>query len=220
MKSKIEQILNKNELKVIKKLSNPQKIQDFLDKLPFNLEIGGETYMSPRRVLREKQAHCFEGALLAHLCLSYHGYFTRLIDLKVKKSAVDDSDHVVCLFKQNGYFGAISKTNHSVLRYRDPIYQTVRELIFSYFHEYFLDDGGKTLDSYSKPIDLFKGTDLNWIIREKELHALAFKIDHLPHLDFVPPKNKRLIRKVGKAEIKGAAVAEWVARGSKIRKML
>ena len=220
MKSEIQKILNKKELEVIKKLSNPQKIQDFLDKLPFNFESNGETYMSPRRVLNERKAHCFEGAIFAHFCLTYHGFKNFLVDLKVKKSAKDDFDHTISIFEQNGFWGAISKTNHSVLRWRDPIYKDPRELAVSYFHEYFLDDGVKTLDSYSKPFNVFRKFNLDWITSLKDLDKVALHLDHSLHFKFVPTKNKKMIRKVGKVEVKGSLVAEWRQIGSKVRKML
>ena len=104
-------------------------------------------------VLRAGKAHCMEGALLAAAILEFHGHKPLLLDLR---STSEDLDHVVALFKQNGYWGAISKTNHVVLRYREPIYGSVRELAMSYFHEYFLDNGKKTLREYSVPVDLGK----------------------------------------------------------------
>jgi hypothetical protein len=92
-----------------------------------------------------------EGALLAAAILEFHGHKPLLLDLR---STNDDLDHVVALFKQFGCWGAISKTNHVVLRYREPVYKTLRELAMSYFHEYFLDNGKKTLREYSVPFDL------------------------------------------------------------------
>ena len=209
MTPQIQKILTKPELALVKRLSTPHKIQDFLDTLPFNFEKRGETYMSPRRVLQAKKAHCFEGALLAVLALTYHGYENCILDLKVKKSARDDQDHTLCIFKMNNHWGAISKTNHSVLRWRDPIYRSIRELLMTYFHEYFLNDGGKTLESYSKPFDIWKRFDTSWIIQEKDLDEVALKLDKLVHIKFIPKENNKLVRKVGKTEIKGAAVKEW-----------
>ena len=114
MKEKIKKLLNKKELSIVKKLNTPVKVQNFLDSLPFNFEKTGQTYRSPRQVIEINSAHCLEGALLASLCLSYHGFKNYLLDLKVKKSAVEDSDHTLCIFKINNHWGALSKTNHSV----------------------------------------------------------------------------------------------------------
>lgn len=208
MKSKIQKIISKNELITIKKLSTPNKIQDFLDTLPFNFEGTKETYYSPRMLLKNKKAHCFEGALFAHLCLTYQGIENYLFDLKTKNIKTD-SDHIICIFKINGFWGAISKTNHSVLRWRDPIYKNLREIAMSYFHEYFLNDGQKTLLSFSKPFSAFAKFGISWIIEEKDLDEIAEAIDTSPHIHFIPPKNKGMIRRASRIERKGASIPEW-----------
>ena len=137
------------EERVFKKHSTPAKIQDYINSIPINYEKSGETCMSPRLVLEKRLAHCMEGAMLAAAILEYHGHKPLVMDLRTIKP--HDNDHVVALFKERGKWGAISKTNHAVLRYREPVYLTVRELAMSYFHEYFLDNGLKTLREYSVP---------------------------------------------------------------------
>ena len=222
-KTKIQKILNKQELALVKKLSTPHKIQDFLDTLPFNFELKGETYMSPRRVLREKKAHCLEGVLLATLCLTYHGFKNYLLDLKVKDKFMKkdtDSDHALCIFKLNNYWGAISKTNHSVLRWRDPIYKSIRELAMSYFHEYFLDNGEKTLSSYSKPFDVFKKFGTGWVTEAKDLDEIALALDKSLHLNFIPKQNLKLVRRACYTEIVGASTVEWQRTGKRNKKEL
>ena len=212
MKKQLQKILNKKELTLVKKLKTPHKIQDFLDKLPFNFESDEDTYRSPREVLKHGEVQCFEGALLACLCLAYHGIEHYIIDLKVKKSAIDDSDHTLCVFKINGYWGAISKTNHSVLRWRDPIYKNVRELAFSYFHEYFLEDGGKTAESFAKLFNVWKKFGVNWVVSKEDLDEIASALDKGPRVKFVPKANRRFIRKVGDTEIEGMLVEEWIEK--------
>jgi hypothetical protein len=198
--------LNKKELAVLKKLNTPSKIQDFLNSLPFNFEKAGETYMSPKKVLEKRTAHCFEGALLASLALWIKGFKPLIMDLKSNKK---DIDHVVALYKINGYWGAISKTNHYCLRFRDPIYKTVRELALSYFHEYFLNSTGeKTLISYSKPFDLSKLTK-DWITSEEDLFEIVNKLDRSKHFEIVPQKNKKYIRKSEKIEKDAGKIIEW-----------
>ncbi|MFH0804120.1 MAG: hypothetical protein V1896_00775 [Candidatus Zambryskibacteria bacterium] len=196
----------------IKKLNTPQKVQNFLDKVPFNFEEGGETYWSPQKALRKGKMHCFEGATFACFCLKQHKIENYLMDLKVK-NLKKDSDHTLCIFRINKFWGAISKTNHSVLRWRDPIYKTPRELALSYFHEYFLDNGEKSLASFSKPFDIWKKFGTDWIRGEEDLDEIAEALDKSPHVDFVSKKNKKFVRKVGKTEIKGAAVTEWQKKG-------
>lgn len=202
--------LNKKELSVLKKLTTPKKIQDFLDTLPINYEKEGETYMSPRRVLREKKAHCFEGALLAALALFLQGEEPLLLDLKALPT---DIDHVVALYKKNGYWGAISKTNHASLRFRDPIHKTIRELVTSYFHEYFINKSGqKTLRSYSKPFNLNK-QKINWITSEDNLRKLVDDLDESPHFPIFPKINLKHIRKADKIEKKAGEIVEWKSNG-------
>lgn len=198
--------LTPTEEKILKKLSTPQKIQDYLDTLPMNHEKRGETHMSVRRVLREKKAHCIEGALLAAAALKFHGEKPLLMDLKARRP---DDDHVVALFKQRGYWGAISKTNHAVLRYRDPVYKTLRELALSYFHEYFwYRDGKKMLVSYSNPLNLSALGD-GWVTAEDELWFLDKKLNALPHFKIVPPKNARVLRPANRFERRVAGIEEW-----------
>jgi hypothetical protein len=198
------------EKKALQKLSTPNKIQDYLDSIPFNFEKKGDTLMSPRRVLREKRAHCIEGALLAAAALQYHGRKALLLDLKV---ASPDLDHVVALYKENGYWGAISKTNHAVLRFRDPVYKTVRELALSYFHEYFLPDTGrKTLRSYSRPFPLIR-YGKEWMTAEEDLWSIGAALDDTRHYPTVPKKNKALLRKASVHERKAMQFAEWKENG-------
>ena len=150
---------------LFKKLNSSAKIQDFLNTLPFNFEKNGDTCSSPLLVLRRGTAQCLEGAILAAAILWYQGQKPLLLDLRTVRP---DDDHVLALFKQSGRWGAISKTNHAVLRYRDPIYATIRELAFSYFNEYFLDNGKKTLRSYSKPLNLLQFDD-EWLTIDQDL---------------------------------------------------
>jgi hypothetical protein len=171
-----------------------------------NHEKKGETHMSVRRVLREEKAHCIEGALLAAAALSLQGNPPLLMDLRAKRP---DDDHVIALFKQNGYWGAISKTNHAVLRYRDPIYKTLRELALSYFHEWYYGPRGvKMLRSYSEPLNLSK-IKLEWMTSEKELWGLDRLLNRLPHHALVPKKNLRLLRPVSRFERNAGDTTEW-----------
>ncbi len=197
--------LTKIELTTLRKISTPIKIQDFLDTFPINHEKRGETYMSPRRTLASGKMHCLEGALVAALALWLHGEPALLMDLKTK----GDDDHVVTLYKRNGYWGAISKTNHASLRFRDPVYKTLRELALSYFHEYFLDSTGKkVLRSFSEPFNLKKlGT--KWITADEDLFSIAEAIDASPHHNLVPKKNIRLIRPADSMERKAGKIIEW-----------
>lgn len=197
---------NPAELKVLHKLNTPQKIQDYLNKLPINFEEQGDTCRSPREVLRRQTAHCMEGALLAAVALWYHGHKPLLLDLKTTKH---DDDHVVTLFRQRGHWGAISKTNHGVLRFREPVYKTVRELAMSYFHEYFKDSGQKTLRSYSQPFDLSKIKDRSWLTSKRNLWHINNALDESKHFSILSPSQIKTLRKAEPIEIKMGKIVEW-----------
>lgn len=197
---------NETEIKVLNKLNTPQKIQDYLNKLPINFEEDGGTARSPRQVLKLRKAHCIEGALLAAVALWYHGQKPLLLDLVTTKN---DDDHVVALFKQNGCWGAISKTNHAVLRYREPIYKTVRELAMSYFHEYFKDTGQKTLRKFSRPYDLSKIKNKDWLTSGEDLWEINNALDDSFHYDILTPKQIKNLRPAEKIEVEAGKLVEW-----------
>lgn len=198
--------LSPNELKILKQLNTPKKIQDFLDTIPMNFEPEGDTCLSPRRVLRERRSHCMEGAMLAAVTLRLHGHRPLLLDLKAHEK---DFDHVVALFKKEKCWGAISKTNHGVLRYREPIYKSIRELAMSYFHEYFLDDGRKTLRSYSVPVDLSRFDHLDWVTSEEDVWDIPAAMDEARHIPILTLKQIRNLRPADKTEREMGKVVEW-----------
>ena len=195
--------LTKNEVKLLKKLSNPYKIQDWLNSIPQNFD---ETLLSPRRVMKYKKAHCIEGAIFAALALSYHGEKPLILVLRASSK---DFDHVVALYKIDGFWGAISKTNYPVLRFRDPVYKSVRELVMSYFHEYAISKNGvKTLRDYSKPFDLSK-VDPAWVTDEEELWDLAIALDESPHVKILSKKQIQKLRKLSEIERRSSEMTEW-----------
>jgi len=198
--------LHEDELRILKKLSTPIKIQDYLDTLPINYEKKGETCMSPREVLKAQKAHCLEGALLAATALRLQGNRPLLLNFKTTRG---DQDHAIALYRINGYWGAISKANHPILRFRDPIFKTPRELALSFFHEYFLSETGKkSLIGYSKPFDLRPyGTE--WITSSKNLWQIADALAASEHLPFVPPENAHAIRNASEFERNSVEQVEW-----------
>jgi len=200
----------KKEKAFLKKLNTPAKVQDFLNLIPFNYEKNGvDRVKSPVRVLREKSAHCIEGAIFSAHVLSLHGHKPFILLLKSTKN---DLDHVIAPFKIDGFWGAISKTNHAVLRYREPVYKNIRELVMSYFHEYFLNDGTKTLRSYSGLLNLNifeKGFECG----EEDLWGIDEELDNIRHYKIVPKKllknfGKKL-RKTDKVERRAGLIVEW-----------
>ena len=169
--------LTTTERRLLKSLSTPWKIQDFLDSLPYNTEPDGDTCRSPRRVMRDRTAHCFEAALFAAAALRINGRPPLILDLV----AVRDSDHVIAVFKMNGCWGAIAESNYSGLRFREPIYRTIRELAISYFEDYFNLKGEKTLRQYSRPVNLSRFDSMGWMTAEEDVWAVAEYLVDIPH---------------------------------------
>ena len=171
----------KEESDLLKKLSDPDKIQRYLDSLDYNPNY---ECRSPRWVLKKRSAHCFEGAIFAAAALQFIGYKPLLIDLK----AYNDDDHVIALFKEYGYWGAVAKSNFTTLRYREPVYRSIRELVMSYFDFYFNLFGEKTLRSYSLPLDLTIFNNRHWATTDEDLEYIGDKIESLHHFDVVTPE--------------------------------
>lgn len=200
--------LTSSEYKTLAGLSTPAKIQDFLDTFAFNFEKKGDTHMSPRRVLAAKKMHCIEGAMLAAAALWIAGEPPLIMNLS-SRMGKGDVDHVVALYKRGGRYGAVSKTNHAVLRFRDPVYRTPRELALSYFHEWFMNETReKTLECYSKPLDMRRfGTD--WLTGEKDLWNVADALAERKHYFLVPKGNWRYVRKADAMELAAGKIIEW-----------
>lgn len=194
------------EKKLFQKLSTPQKVQDFLNTIAPNKERDGkDTIKSPLRVLREKNAHCIEGAIFAAYVLSLHGYKPFLVHMKATRA---DLDHVIFIFKEKSGWGAISKTNHAVLRFREPIYKNLRELVMSYFHEYTTDDGKKTLRSYSVPLDL-SIFEKGWETEMEDLWGIDEELDAITHIPIGPSEFFKKMRLSDEIEREVGKMLEW-----------
>ena len=206
---KIKSLLSPAERAVFAKLSTPDKIQDFLDHSPVNFQERGEGIFSPRVMLQKKKLQCMEGALVAATSLAYHGRAPLLMDFQ---TIAEDEDHVLALFKEKNLWGAMSKTNHAILRWRDPMYTSPRELAMSYFHEYYLRTGEKSLLTFSKPFDLSKYSPERWVTAVGDLEWLAVELDESPHFPIFPGASKRTLAKLrhaSKLERTLLEVVEW-----------
>jgi hypothetical protein len=196
--------LTRAEFSALARLSTPAKIQGFLDALPANFEIGGQTSLSVRQVLRQRRAHCIEGAMLAACALWVHGEPPLLMDLRAER----DYDHVVALFRRGSCWGAISKTNPPVLRWRDPVYRSLRELAMSYLHEYANNRAQKTLRSYSRPFDL-RGLDPKiWVTNGKNCWDVGEAVDEIRHYSLITKRQARMLRLRDTMERKAGALSE------------
>jgi hypothetical protein len=181
--------LSRGEFAVLQRLRTPEKIQEFLFGLRQNFEPDGDSCNSVRVVLRHRRAHCIEGAMLAACALWIHGEPPLLLDLQ----AVHDYDHVVALFRRRGRWGAISKTNGMVLRYRDPIYASLRELAMSYFHEYYNKRDRKTLRTYSRPFDLRRLDPDLWVTSEDGVWKLIDALEASRHYPLITRAHERAL---------------------------
>jgi hypothetical protein len=191
------------ERKVFRRLRTPAAIQQFLDE-EVKYNHGPTTFRSPRRVLRDRVAHCLEGAMFAAAALEQLGYPPLVVDL----AAVRDDDHVIAVFQENGCWGAIGKSNYAGLRYRTPVYRTVRELVMSYFEHYYNPKGEKTLRAYSKPVSLRRFDSLDWRVTESDLWEVAGYLVEIPHFPVLPgelgQKRLRMDRRLYEAGLVGA----------------
>ena len=171
-------VFTPTELRKLRSLKTPLGVQRALDKMPYHL---ANTAWSPRRVLAENSAHCYEGALFAAAALRANGYPPLLFDLE----AEHDTDHVIAIYRQHGHWGAVAKSNFTGCRGRDPVYRTLRELALSYFHLYFNLRRERTLRRFSVPFDLKYFDSRRWMTTEKPVWFVAehlFTIRHFPIL--------------------------------------
>jgi hypothetical protein len=196
--------LTRSEFAVLQRLSTPEKIQNFLNALPANFEIGGQTCLSVREVLRQRRAHCIEGAMLAACALWVQGEPPFLLDLEAER----DYDHVVALFRRGSFWGAISKTDPPLLRWRDPVYRSLRELAMSYLHEYANKRGQKTLRRFAGPFDLRKIDPKAWVTNGKNCWQVGEALIDMRHTPLLTTRQARRLRLRDALERRAGALSE------------
>lgn len=179
--------LSRSEIRELSRLGTPERVQRFLDELPYNYDTDPHTCFSPRLVLRHGRAHCMEGALLAAAAFRLAGRPPLIVDL----AAVRDDDHVLAVFREGRAWGAVAKSNYSGLRFRDPVYRTLRELVMSYFAHYYNPEGEKTLRSYSRPVNLARFDSLGWMASEEDVWYIPEHLVHIPHIRLLTPAQVR-----------------------------
>jgi hypothetical protein len=189
------------ELRTLRSLRTPRGVQRALDSMPYHL---APTAWPPRRVLAEWTAHCLEGAVFAAVALRVLGFPPLLLDLE----AVQDTDHVIAIFKERGHWGAIAKSNFSGLRYREPVYRTLRELVMSYFEGYVNLRGDRTLRAYSPPISLarFDRRRPGWMGAESDVWWVAEHLVHVSHVPLLTPAAIRCLTRVDRRSLAAARV--------------
>lgn len=180
---------NAKELKVFKHLTTPRKIQDFLDEIPYSTE---DVYRSPRSVIHDRKAHCFDGCLFGAAALRFLGFPPLIVDM----IAHNDDEHMLAIFKVNGSIGAIAKSNFTGLRYREPIYKSLRELVMSYFEDFYNLVYEKTLRGYTIPLNLAKLDHLNWMTCDEHLEEVAISTDKLRRYNLLTKKQIAFLSKM------------------------
>jgi hypothetical protein len=182
-----ESHLKKDEKKLLAGLTTPMKIQEFLDQLTYSDDT---FYRCPLRVLRDGKGHCFDGAIFAAMALRNLGFPPAIIEMLPNEN---DDDHLLALFKIDGYWGSIGKSNFAGLRYREPIHKTLRELVLSYFEQYYNVAYEKTLRGYTAPMSLTPFDREHWLTEDAPLDRIADKLDTIRKYSLMTPAmEKRL----------------------------
>ena len=183
--------LSAKDVRTLRALNTPVKIQKFLDEMTYQY---ADTAGSPQRVLRERKGHCLEGALLAAAALRVNGHRPLVMDLE----SVRDDDHVVALYRERGLWGGIAKSNYAGLRFRAPVYRTLRELAMSYFENYYNLRGERTLRAYSVAVDLARLDAKGWMTSEEEVWCVPELLIAARHYPVVPDKVARALPRLDK----------------------
>ena len=176
------QIFTQEEIAVYSALESPVKIQAYLDSIPYSEE---EKYRCPRQVIQDGKAHCFDGALFAAAALRFHGYPPLVIDMF--PVPMRDDDHMLAIFKIDGHWGALAKSNFVGLRYREPIFRNLRELVLSYFEDFYNTDSEKTLRSYTVPYNLKSYDRYQWMVEDTKMLDIAHKLEKIRRFTLLTP---------------------------------
>jgi hypothetical protein len=166
-----DRLVSAKERAVVSSLTSPAGIQAFLDSIPYS---PADFYRCPLRVLRDRTAHCFDGAMFAAMALRRIGYPPLILDML---SNGRDDEHLLALFKIGRCWGAVAKSNFVGLRFREPVYRTVRELVLSYFEQYYNLEREKTLRGYTGPLNLKRFDRLNWMTADETMERIAQRTD-------------------------------------------
>ena len=186
-------------------LGTPEAVQDFIGDLKMNFEHQGDTCMPVTQTLKQGYAHCIEAAFVSACALWMGGTPPLLMDMQ----AEGDDDHIITLFRHRGHWGAISKSNHVWLRWRDPVYRSLRELAMSYFHEY-VSDPCKTLRTYSVPFDLRRCDPAVWVCGTEPCWDIACSLDAGRHYQLITRAQAKSLRPRDRIEQQAGSLIEYV----------
>ncbi len=176
------QALDPKNWAIYTSLETPFAIQAYLDSLPY---VGEDRNRSPLAVMQDCQCHCLDGGLLAALALQRIGFAPRIIDL-VPEPYTDD-DHVLAIYQIDGHYGSVAKSNFSALRFREPVYRSIRELVMSYFDVFFNVDGLKTMRGYTRPLNLTAFDRFAWQTTDAGVEQVSQRLYALKPVPVVTP---------------------------------
>jgi hypothetical protein len=177
-----DRMLTKAERRLLRGLDSPPRIQAFLDEAAYSTD---KTYRCPLRVLRERRAHCFDGAVFGAAALSRIGHPPLIVDMF---SNGRDDEHLLAVYKVDGHWGAVAKSNFVGLRFREPVYRGVRELVMSYFEQYYNTAGEKTLRAYTRPLNLNTFYRQEWMAQNEAMDLIAARTDELQRIPLITRK--------------------------------
>lgn len=180
------------ELRLLRRLSTPERVQAWLDAIPYNVEPHGDTLRSPRRVMRDRTAHCAEAAFFAAAAFRVNGRPPLVVDLE----AENDDDHVLAVYRDRGLWGAVALSKFSGLRFRAPVYRTTRELVMSYFEDYFNWDGDRSLRAFSRPLSLARFDRIGWMTADEDLWPIVEWLAVVRHTPLVTAAVARRLPRV------------------------
>lgn len=205
MKDLLESRLTGEQRQTLRGLDTPRKIQDYLDATPYSPEYANR---SPLQVMNDRLAHCLDGGLFAAAALRRIGYPPLLLDMFPEPGT--DDDHVLAIFRQNGRFGAVAKSNFVGLRYREPVYRGLRELVMSYFEQFFNVHGLKTLRTYTRPLNLARFDPLGWEFTTRGADAIEKALLARKRLPLLTPAMAAALSPADELTYKaGLMVANW-----------
>jgi hypothetical protein len=176
-----DELLSARERKAIADLTSPFAVQAFLDAVPYSTD---DRYRCPLSVLRDRRAHCFDGAVFAAALLERNGLPPLIVNLFAER----DDEHLIAVYRRDGHWGAVAKSNFSGLRYREPVYRTLRELVISYFDDYYNLEGLRSLRTYTRPLNLRTFDAFDWRARDESMERIATRLDRLQRVALLTPR--------------------------------
>jgi len=200
----LEQTLPAAGRRTLAGLTSPARVQAYLDSMRYSTD---RFYRCPRRVIIDRRAHCFDGALFAAACLRRLGHPPLIVDMHAER----DDDHLIAPFRVDGCWGAVAMSNFAGLRYREPVYRSLRELVMSYFENFYNLDAERTLRTYTRPLNLAAFDALGWMIEDAPLEVIAERSDRVRRIPLLTPRQIRRLAPLDKRSFRAGMLGTDMA---------